>query len=185
MRKTVPKNFTVGESLAWEKCFADYPAAEWTLTYHFRGPGQGFDATAAADGDRFVLSVSKNSTDKLSPGVYRFQAFAAKGDERVLVDSGPVEVLASLAGLEIGEEFDSRSPVKRILDALDALVEGKASRDQLEYTIGDRQLKRYSMTEVMTLREHYAKLYAQELRRENAKKGGSLVKTHRVRFGRQ
>ena len=185
MRYSVPKEFTIGESLTWTKSFADYPASDgWVVTYYFRGAGTGFNAAGASDGDDHLFEVATATTGAMTAGKYSYQAFAELDGEKVQVDFGEVTVKASLSATLTTATFDGRSAVKIALDAIDALIAGKATLDQQEYTIGNRQLKRYTPTELVKLREHYAALYAQEVRAENAKKGGSLLKTHRVRFRR-
>lgn len=184
MRNSVPSKFAVGESLSWEKSFSLYPASVWSLTYYFRGAGTGFDAVASADGTDFLIVVAASVTAEMSPGRYSFQAFVASGGKRVQVDAGDVTVIRDLAALAADDSFDNRSQVKKTLDAIDALIEGKASLDQLEYEIGNRKLRRYEMRDLLALRDKYAKLYAAELRAENAAKGGSPFKAVKIGFGR-
>lgn len=182
MRTFVPKELTVGESLEWKKSFSDYPASEWTLVYYFRGAGKGFDAAATADGDKFEIAVAKTVTAEMSAGNYYFQAFVTKNDEKIEVDAGEVTVKASIGSLAVATTLDDRSAVKRTLDAIVALLEGKATLDQQEYTIGDRQLKRYSIPDLLELRKTYARLYEQEKRAERKRAGGGVFKHYKVRF---
>lgn len=181
MRTSIKPEFVQGESLSWEKSFTDHkPADGWSLEYVFRGSGAGFDLTATDGGaGKFVLSASSDQTTQLAPGTVYFQAFVRRGSERILVDSGSASVIAGLAAQT---NVDGRTQIKRTLDAIDALIEGKASLDQLEYTIGDRQLRRYSMTELIVLREKYAQLYARELRAARIKRGGTFLKNYHIRF---
>jgi hypothetical protein len=183
MRNTVPTILTPGESLTWEKSFADYPASDgWELVYYFRGAGAGFDVAATADGDTFELAVAAEDTEELIAGRYYYQAFVELETERLLVDEGEIMVRASLSEIQSADTFDGRSQVKIILDAVDALIAGKATLDQQEYSIGTRQLKRYPLPDLIALRDKYAKLYAAELRAERLKNGGSLIRNHKVRF---
>jgi hypothetical protein len=180
-RTTVPADFTIGESLAWKKSFSLYPADSWTLKYYFRGAGAGFDVTATADGTDFLCTVPKTATAACAAGRYSYQAFAEKSAEKILVDAGEITAIASLADLTTEEEFDGRSEIKKTLDAIDARLKGDVSKGVLEYTIGDRQLKRYSLKELADLRGVYARLYAAEVR---AARGGGILKQNYVRFSR-
>lgn len=180
MRTSVPKEFTIGESLAWEKSWADYPASEWTLTYYFRGVGAGFNVAATADGATFAVAVAKTVTATAAAGAYKFQAFVEKGSEKILVDSGDITAIQSFASLPIDEEIDPRSDAKKMLDVINARLSGDVSRGVLEYQIGDRELRRYSLAELRDLRSHYAGIVA----REESRKRGGLFKNHYVQFRR-
>jgi hypothetical protein len=183
MRETAPKEFTVGESLEWTVSFDDYPASDgWILTYYFRGAGTGFNASAAADGDDHLIEVAKTATAALTAGKYSYQAFAELGEAKVLVDVGEAIVKESLAALSTGTAYDARSQVKIILDNIDAMIAGKATLDQQEYSIGTRQLRRIPLPDLIALRKEYARLYAAEQRAEKLKNGGSLIRNHKVRF---
>lgn len=185
MRSSVRPEFTAGESLTWQKSFCDYPASDgWELSYYFRGAGTGFDADAAADGDDFTVTVTAETTEPLSAGRYSYQGFIQLDSERILVDSGEVNVLPSLAAIETEDSFDGRSPVKIALDNIDAMISGAATLNQQEYTIGSRQLKRYPLPDLIALRDKYAALYNAELRAANTKKGKSPFKKIYARFTR-
>jgi hypothetical protein len=114
--------------------------------------------------------------------VYQWQAWVEKGSEKHLVDSGQTKCKAALGPVNASAVFDGRSEIKKILDAIDAAIKKKATADQLEYVIGSRQLRRYSMTELIALRTQYAKLYSQELRAEKLKQGAPFFKNINVRF---
>lgn len=178
-----PREFTIGESLSWTVVFDDYPAGDgWDLMYYFRGPGQGFDAAGTPDGDTFTVAVGTAATGVCSPGVYNWQAYVTRGGERILVQSGQSTAIEGLWNLDTDHEVDSRSPAKQILDVIDARISGDVSKGVLEYTIGDRQLQRYSLRELRDLREYYGAIVAREERRKSA--NGGLFKNYGVKFRR-
>lgn len=183
MRETVPKTFTAGESLAWQKSFDDHlPSEGWALKYSFRGAGPGFDAIAADDCDDFVLNVAASVTAGCTAGKYFYQAFVERDAEKILVDSGEVQVLPSLSAAAAETVFDGRSEVKKTLDAIDAMLANKATLDQQSYVIGNRQLQRYSIPDLLALRATYQKLYNREVRAERLKNGGGYFQIIPVRF---
>lgn len=77
----------------------------------------------------------------------------------------------------------ANTTAKQILDAIDAMLLGKATLDQQEYQIGDRQLRRIPIPDLLTLRETYARLYSQEQQAARLTKGGPFFKTVLTRFG--
>ncbi len=177
-----PREFAVGETLAWSKSLADYPASDgWALDYYFRGPTK-FDVSATAETgeDNFSVTVAASVTARCSPGTYSWQAWVSKVDEKYLVASGTAK---AIPGLQLVDgNFDGRTDAKKILDAIDALVAGKASLDQQEYMIGaggaQRQLKRIPIPDLLQLRTHYARI----VRAENSRRANKGFQTIRIGF---
>lgn len=178
---TEPLAFAGGETLKWRKFLTDYPAtAGWTLKYYFRGPGAGFDEVATADGDDYLVVVASATTAPLVGGDWFWQGWIEKGAEKYLVASGQAKVTAALPAS--GSTYDGRSSIKKILDAIDAMIQGKATQDQQEYQIGDRMLRRYPIGELVELRKTYANLYTQEQQTAGQAKGRPLFKTVLTKF---
>ena len=177
-----PRQITPGETLEWTKSFDDFPADEWTVTYYFRGAGNGFDVVGTADDLDHTFTVPSTTSDDTSPGRYYFQAWAVKDTEKHLVDQGETDVLPSLSALTTGTSYDGRTPEKRILDAIDAIMAGKATTDQQEYMIGaagaQRMLKRIEPTQLLELRKYYAGIVRAQHRK------GKSFKTIRIEFGK-
>jgi hypothetical protein len=187
MRLTEPTTITKGESLEWQKTFCDYPASEWTLEYRFRGVGPGFNATATADGDDFAVTVPASDTDKMDAGKYQWQAWAtniADTSKVKVIGSGFVTVKAGFS-TETGD-VDLRSDAKKVLDAINAMIQNRATDGQLEYEIttpaGSRRIKRMTMTELLEARKVYAGIVARENAREKVRRGGKFGKTIGVRL---
>jgi hypothetical protein len=180
-----PGIITAGETLKWTKSLVDYPASEGcALKYYFRGAGTGFDATAIADGDDYSITVPAATTAGMIAGTYTWQAEVSLSGEKFIVDSGEVTVKPGLAGVTTSTTHDGRSPAKKILDAIDAMILGKASRDQQEYTIGNRALKRIPIPDLLALRTRYAQIYARERRADALRQGAPYLKNIYVRFRR-
>jgi hypothetical protein len=51
--------------------------------------------------------------------------------------------------------YDDRSHARKMLDAIESLLESRASADVLEYTIGSRHLKKMSPKELTDWRDYY------------------------------
>lgn len=183
--KREPREFTAGETVTWSKSLEDYSAADgWALDYYFRGAGS-FDVSAEAQADGSFLAIIGADTEA-QPGTYYFQGWVTKGGEKHVVARGECKVLTGLSG-DV-DAYDGRSNAKKIVDAIDAMIAGKASLDQQEYTIGEgdstRALKRIPIPELIKLRETYARMVARERRRERTRRGGTLMQDMKVRFNR-
>ncbi len=181
---SVPKPITIGETVEWEKDFADFGAAEWTVSYYFRGAGAGFDIVGSAVGTthQFVISATQSAT--MTAGRYDYQALAVKGSEKHIVDEGIVTVKASLAVISASATYDGRTPEKKILDAIDNLMAGKAALDQQKYLIAtgvpgftsQREAERIQPSELLLLRKYYAGI----VRSQNRK--NKPFRTIRIQF---
>lgn len=184
MKNHEPKSFIQGESLEWTRQFGTNGAlVDFTITYYFRGAGKGFDAVGTTENfDDFIFRVSSEATGQMQPGEYSFQAVADNGTEKVLCASGTVKVKPGLAASSIETFFDGRSENRKILDAIRAMIAKKATLDQQEYAIGNRQLKRIPITELIALESRYVGLVARENEAERLRKGGKLFKKVLIRL---
>ena len=181
---TEPVEIAVGETLEWTKSLEGYPASEWALNYYFRGAGKGFNAAATVEGDDFHVAVDESVTAEMAVGTYYWEAWVSNGSDELMVARGETRVLQNLKTMPVTSIFDDRSQVKKNLDALDALLAGRITKDVQLYVIGNRQLQHIPVEQLIRLRETYSKLYAAELRRLRVRKGKTLFKTIDVRFDR-
>lgn len=171
-----PVEVFAGTTWAWEVVVSDYSAADgWSLLYVFTNSAGAFsfpdDGTAS--GTTFSVNVDSATIAGKTPGAYTWQLFAIKGADKRFVSSGPITVKADITGGSTA--LDSRTHVKKTLDALEAVIEGKASSDQLSYSIAGRSLTRMSPDELLKWRDRYRAEYAQEQATASGKKNIGTV----------
>lgn len=177
-----PGSFTKGDSVQWIRSFGDYKASdEWTLTYYFRG-ATTLDKQATASGDDFLLTLTTTDTDTLDPGDYAWIAKVSKDGELHTVASGNLTVLLDLADAAAAHE--ARPHCKIMLDAIEAVLQGKAGEDVQSYSIQGRSLTRMSAEELETWRDKYRKEWRTYLRRLDRKNGKCVGRKIKVRFNR-
>jgi hypothetical protein len=165
----LPDKLTVGVTLDHLVTLTAYPATDWTLTVYLRGPGQ-IDLTGAAEGVQHRLNAAASVTDDWTPGAYWYTSRVTDGTAVVEIESGQITIGADLAAID--EAFDGRSHVQRVLTAIEAVIEGRASKDQERYRINNRELQRTPIAELLRLRSQYQ----DELRRQTAAaRGQSLL----------
>lgn len=169
-----PSELIAGDRWAWkrEDLGSDYAPADYALSYSARLEGAGsteIEITASESGSDYIVEVGQATTAAYTAGVYHWQAYITRtsDSERVTVDSGTFEVLAN----RDAATTDPRSHVKKTLDAIEAVIEDRASKDQESYTINGRSLSRTSLEDLMAFREKYRALYADEQRKEAIKNG--------------
>jgi hypothetical protein len=159
-----PVEVFAGATWAWEVTVSDYSAADgWSLHYICTNASGAFEFNddGTAGGTTFAIDVAAATTSAFTPGDYTWQLFAEKGAEKHFISSGPLKVNTDISSGTTAH--DSRSHVKKTLDALEAVIEGKAGKDQLSYSINGRSLTRMGTDELLKWRRQYRAEYRQEL----------------------
>ena len=159
----IPAKLTAGTTLDLRVELSAYPAPTWTATLYLRGIGGAFDIVGAADGSSHRLQATAVDTAAWAAGEYTYLLRVTDGANVHNVESGRLELLPDLAQAEAG--FDGRSHNRRVLDAVEAVLEKRASQDQERYRINNRELYRTPMAELIRLRTYYRNLVADEERR--------------------
>jgi hypothetical protein len=152
-----------GDTLQFDTVVPDYPAGDgWTLTYKLvpRVAGTTISFNAAADGDDYAVEVGSTTTATWTAGEYSWAAYVSLSGERHTVDSGTCTINADPAA---ASTLDSRTHARVVLEAIEAVIESRATKDQQEYTIGNRTLKRIPIMELVKFAEYYrAKVKAED-----------------------
>lgn len=161
---TEPRELRAGMTWAWRReDLSDYPAPTWTLTYWFKqlaAAGAKFSAVAAADGAAHAVSVAAATTAGYTADEYSWVAVASSGTESYEVDRGTLKLLPKYSA---DAALDDRSHARKTLEAIEAVIENRATLDQQEYTIGSRSLKRMTIADLLALRDKYrGEVWAEE-----------------------
>lgn len=189
---TEPTEIAAGTTLRWRRAFSLFPASDgWALSYAIRGPDAAeIEVDATADGDAFAVEVPASLTSGWTAGRYAIAGYVERDEdaggpeelERHLVYRGTLVVLEDLAA--VTTPHDPRSHARRVLEAIEAVIEKRASRDQESYTINGRTLVRTPIAELIRLRDRYKGEVAGEEAAERIAAGLGSRRTIRVRFGR-
>lgn len=157
-----PTTLHAGDSVAWSRDVPACPAADgWALVYVFSGPERHEVAAIAAAPYRVELSAGTTAT--WAPGLYRWVALAAKGDERLTVAKGALQVDPNLA---TAEPSDVRSHAQRMLALIEAALEKRIPKDQQSYEIDGQRLDRIPIERLNELRLQYRREAARERNRQ-------------------
>lgn len=179
----VPVSFYQGDTLALLVSLSDYPANEgWALSYSFRGGGSSIDLTSVASGSSHLVSVAATVTTDWLPGNYSGIGKVTDGTTVITVWRGTLQILADLS--EEAENYDPRSHAQKCLDAINAVMEGKATKDVLQTTIAGQSVGRMTWTELMSAKAYYQDLVDKErtaIDAANGRGGGNQIL---VRFGK-
>lgn len=164
-----PLEFVLSTSVSWRRELADFAADDgWSLTYYLDGPDEQTIA-AAADGAGHLVELTPAETGAFSAGVYAWQALATDGTDVVPVGAGTLEVKPNQAAATLSAaEVEARRPfAERMLEAIEATLERRASKDQQSYTIEGRSLQRMRVEELERWRASY-KRQVRKIRRAQA-----------------
>ena len=165
MAELFPNGIQAGLTLRRLVVQPAYPAPEWRLSVVLRGPSV-IDLHAVPDGRNHLLHVPATTTREWQ-----------RGDDIEEIDSGTVTVRPDIAQLAAGH--DARSHVQRVLDAIEAVLEKRATLDQEQYRINNRELRRTPIADLLKLRDRYRGELA---RMKAASKGGLFGVSARVVF---
>jgi hypothetical protein len=170
----LPLSITAGDTLVFNTSAGSdssgnaVTAAAYTLSTSIRGSGGSIDAAGTANGSDWQTTIAGTSTANLAPGQYQWASYASKTGVRVTLETGTLTVLANLA---TATSFEARSHARRMLDAIEAMLERRATKEQQEYTIGNRSLKFIPLPEILQLRTAYRGEVAREANAERIARG--------------
>jgi hypothetical protein len=155
----------------------------WTLKFVAVGKPGVFSITAVADTenvDDFIFTVAAATTAAYTLGDYQWQLVATKTTTRYTIALGRVTLLDNIAVRNA--LYDNRSHAKKVLDAIEAVLEGRASRQDQAYTIAGRSLQLTPIPDLIKLRTLYKREYESELATASMKSGRGTKRKILTRF---
>lgn len=165
-----PESIVRGLNAEWVLESPLYPATDgWVIEYSIVNAAEqhSFASTTVDGAHKVVLDAA--ATGGYGAGEYFYQAVAKKDTSAYPVETGTLLVKPNFKDLTSG--YDARPHVKKVLDAIEATLEGKASKDQARYIIGSRRLDRYTFEELLVLRDKYRAEWKAYQRAEKLKQG--------------
>lgn len=147
----VPAELIAGDTWAWTRDLADYPADTWVATWYFVKDGVKFSVDGVADGTTHTATVDAETTAALKAGRYQWRLTVSSSGVRISVpgESGWLDVLPDPAGKAV----DPRLSDRVILDNVDAYLRDPSNLTAASMQIAGRTLSHYSLTELWDLRE--------------------------------
>lgn len=171
-----PAILYAGDDWAWTLPAdpAAYPATVGIALRYALAPiagGAPILIAGTLDDGAFVFAAASSATAAHAPGAYRWRLIVEDAAGRRVLREGSLEVRPDPEA----STADTRSHARRTLDAIEATIEGRASKDADAFTIEGRSITRTPLDLLMKLREHYRRI----VRRED---GRGPVTFRRVRF---
>lgn len=182
------QQIVAGDTLKMTLSYPEYSSDEYDIAISMRSSGlDPIDINDSAagvvitkTGTLFNITVESTVTATWKPGTYSFALYAMKTDERYTVDTGTITIKPDLSLADA--TVDLRSHVKKVLDAIEAVIENRATTDQMSYSISGRTLSRIPIPDLIKFRDTYRLEYAREQRMEKIARGEFGGNELRVRF---
>lgn len=179
-------NIVAGDTLDFQTSVTGYPATDgWTLKYYLTPRTAGtqivLTAATASDGQSYRVQISPATSAGYAAGTYDWRARVEKTGAELTVDQGFVTIQVKVAGLTAS---DNRSHARKVLEAIEALIETKGTADVIEYSIGSRSIKKMTTTELLPWRDKYRWEVANEVDAERVADGLGNPRLVGVRFNR-
>ncbi len=192
----IPAKITAGDTVSWTEdatAAADgtsIGSADYGLSFSFRGTGSGINVTGSASGTGWQLSLNATQTAAMNTtgalAQWYWQAYATKTSDstRRQVGDGRLIVLPNFAALT-DNAFDGRSQAEKNLAAIETEINARITGSlTVEYTIGNRSLKKEPMTELLKLRSNLRLQVARERAAQSAANGLGNPSVAGIRFTR-
>lgn len=160
---TLTKIFS-GDTLEKTASLSDYPSSEWTLSYEIGNVTLTFDNT-------HTLSSIVN----LASGLYQYRLLATN-------KITPTLKKTLLTGQVTIIDLAYKSHARKVLDAIEATIEGRASQAQSEMAINGRSIKYYALEQLLKLRQTYQREVANEIAQDRMNAGLGSRNKILVRF---
>jgi hypothetical protein len=168
-----PTQFNAGETIAWEKSLADYSANDgWTLKYTISGSSGGsISKTASGSGTTHTTTLTASDTAALSKGTFRLFGYVQHTDgTKIGIYNASVKVLTNLF---TAATTDQRTDNQIILDAIIAVIKGRATKAHAEIAIAGRNIMLLSPAELYKWQKVYEYEVKKEIDAERIANGGS------------
>jgi hypothetical protein len=173
---TTPFEIFAGTTVEWQFSPVHAPVDDFTCTFKLAGPDAFLEIESTMLNDATVtFSIAPDDTEDLPTGVYSYLITASDGTDTFREVAGEMRIDA----LTIG---DNRSFAQKIVDAIDALILGRASTDQMSYQIGNRALSRIPLPDLRIIRRDYANIIAAQRRKQRIDAGLSPLPSIKFKF---
>jgi len=149
-----PKEIIAGFTYEWQESFSQYPASTYGLTATFILNTYGntrITVTAVASGDSFTLTIPAATSANFTAGNYKLYLFVTLGAAKYLVGNQDVVIKAN----PLTATGDTRSHIQKVLDAIEAVLENRATQEYQSMNINGYSITQMSPQELLKLKDYY------------------------------
>ena len=166
-----PKSFFAGDRIAWKRSdlHATYNNALFALSYVARleDGSQSLILNATASGTDYLVEIPSSTTATYTSGTYHWSAYITRisDSERISIQSGQWVAQPNKST----STADLRSHSKKVLDAIEAVLENRATLDQTSIKIAGKELINTPIPDLLLLLKKYKNDYLNEQGRPRRK----------------
>lgn len=153
-----PKKVLAGDTFSFEFQHSLYGEG-WVANMVAVGPTK-INLTANFSENTFSFTASPTTTANWIAGDYKVSIYAVKENERHTILSRPLIILPNLETIT----GDSRSHIQKVLDAINAVLEERATTDQENMSLNGRTLVRTPIGDLLKLKQFYIRELDREKR---------------------
>ncbi len=128
-----------------------------------------------------MVTVAAATTAAYASGIYDFVGWVIKGTEKYEVFNSMIEVLPNPTNTSA---YDPRSHARRVMELLEAAMEGRVPNGMESYSIGGRSINKIPLSQLRELWEKYKQDVVMEEQAERLVNGRRSGKNIGVRFNR-
>lgn len=176
-----PNELQLGDFWAWKKTdlSGDYPIADYSLSYEFNiidgATASNFTLIASESNNEYIVETT--DTSSYAKGEYNWVSYITRTSDsaRIKISEGFTEIQDNYATTTTSV----RSHAKKVLDAIEAVIENRATMDQSSMSIAGRSLSRLTIDELLTFKNRYKAEYLKEIKKarlKNNKASGNSIK---------
>ena len=178
----IPDELVSGDAVEWLESESEYPSDTHSIRYVFISASLQIIVNSSAEGSDHLLQITAAASAEFLPGDYNYQRsiIETATSDRFTTASGSLRVLPNYEEANAG--LDVRSWAEKTLEAVEAVIADKATKDQASYSIAGRSLSRYSYQDLLDLRSYCKRQIKSERRRERIKLGGKSGNRVLLRF---
>ena len=178
-----PETLRAGSMWRWKRGLTDYTVSSFSLHYEFRSTSStafSITATENSDPNEYIVEVASSTTASYAAGLYYWSARIKRtsDNEFITLYEGQTTVEPDPAG----SGYDPRSHAQICLDALEAVMERRATTDQLSMSIDGRSISRMDNDSLRRHVNYYRRLVKQERQQQRIANGQHTGNTVYVRF---
>jgi hypothetical protein len=159
--RQIPKTILAGDTLKLT-INTTYSTDDYGVVLKFAGPSGApipYFFNATVENGSFVIHLAPSDTAAFQAGFYSYALIATDGTDEYTIEHGSFEVELRA---DLNFDSDLRSHARKVLDAIEAVIENRATTDVSSYTIAGRSLNRIPIDELLRLRSVYRNMVYQE-----------------------
>lgn len=166
----IPQTLIAGDRWAWKRTAGDYGTG-YALGYLLVPIAGGTLITLSStlSASDYLIEIAAATTAAYTATTYRYTETITRASDssRINLGYGTITVAPNPATTT----SDTRSHARKVLDAIRATLEGRASLDQESMAINGRSISRTPLADLIALETRYAQLVQREEMAEGIRNG--------------